>query len=143
MMSPEAVAKLRRSIIKHEGYEKFPYTDSVGKITIGIGYNLTDRGLDDEWINNQYMKDIRFFNNQLDEYFSWYKDLCTDRQIVLIDMCFMGWKKFLEFEKMITAIARSDFKQAAFEMLNSEWAMQVKGRAAELAQAMLTGEYNI
>lgn len=143
MMMPETIAKLRRSIVKHEGFNRFPYVDSVGKLSIGIGYNLTDRGLDDDWINNQYNKDVLYFYNQLNEYFSWYRDLVPDRQIILIDMCFMGWKKFLEFEKMIDAIARGDYKKAAFEMINSEWALQVKGRAAELAQGMLTGEYNI
>src|SRR2546427_7676812 len=34
-------------------YEKFPYVDTVGKVTIGIGYNLTDRGMPDEWINTR------------------------------------------------------------------------------------------
>lgn len=143
MLNSEAIAKLRRSVIKHEDFRNFPYTDSVGKLTIGIGYNLTDRGMDDDWINNQYNKDVLYFYNQLNETFPWYRLLNSDRQIVLIDMCFMGWKKFLEFEKMITALSKNDFKQAAFEMLNSEWATQVKGRAAELAQGMLTGEYNV
>jgi len=36
-----------------------------------------------------------------------------------------------------------DYKRAAFEMLNSKWAEQVKGRAVDLAQGMLTGTYNI
>lgn len=141
-MTPEMLAKLRRSLIQHEGLEKFPYVDTVGKVTIGIGYNLTDRGISDEWINNQYNQDVDYFYQQLST-FPWYSQLTSDRQIVLIDMCFMGWKKFLEFNKMIDAISQGDFKKAAFEMLNSEWAQQVNGRAASLAQGMLTGVYNI
>jgi len=55
----------------------------------------------------------------------------------------MGWKKFLEFEKMIAALAIGDYDAASHEMLNSEWAEQVKGRAVMLANAMLTGVYNV
>lgn len=141
-MTPEMMSKLRRSLVEHEGYRTHPYIDTVGKVSIGIGYNLTDRGIDDEWINSRYLKDVNFFNNQLSK-FEWYKDLNVDRQVVLIDMSFMGWKKFLTFKKMIDAISKGDYKQAAYEMLNSRWAEQVKGRANALAQGMLTGAYNV
>lgn len=141
-MTPDMIAKLRRSLVEHEGYRKYPYVDTVGKITIGIGYNLTDRGIDDEWINNQYQRDINYFTNKLSR-FEWFKDLNSDRQIVLIDMCFFGWQKFLEFENLIQALSEHDYKRAAFEMLNSEWANQVKSRVVSLAQGMLTGVYAI
>lgn len=141
-MTPEMMMKLRRSLVTHEEYKKYPYVDTVGKITIGIGYNLTDRGIDDEWINTQYERDVNYFYNQL-SHFDWFQQLTIDRQIVLIDMAFMGWKKFLTFNKMIDAISKGDYKQASFEMLNSKWAEQVKSRAAVLAQAMLTGVYII
>ena len=142
-MTPEILAKLRRSLVAHEDCRKYPYVDSVGKITIGIGYNLTDRGIDDEWINARYLKDVNYFYDQLSSQFGWYQDLTHDRQIVLIDMAFMGWKKFLTFNKMLHALLHHDYKQAAYEMLNSKWAEQVNGRATTLAQAMLTGAYNI
>jgi len=142
MMTPGMLAKLRRSLIQHEGYEKFPYIDTVGKITIGIGYNLTDRGMDDDWINKEYIKDVAYFYHQLSQY-SWYLDLNPDRQIILIDMAFMGWKRFIEFEDMIKALEQGDYVTASKEMLQSKWAEQTKRRAETLAQGMLTGEYNI
>lgn len=142
MMSVEGMAKLRRSLIEHEELRHFPYVDTVGKVTIGIGYNLTDRGLPDDWINKQYLEDVVYFYDQLVQ-FPWFTTLNEDRQIVLVDMCFMGWKRFLEFKEMIAALEKSDFKQAAFEMLQSKWAEEVKNRAAQLAQGMLTGIYNI
>ncbi len=142
MMTQEMIAKLKQSLIAHEDYEKFPYVDSVGKITIGIGYNLTDRGLTDEWINNQFIEDVNYFYAQLST-FPWFEQLTLDRQIVLIDMAFMGWKKFLTFNKMLNALSIGDYHQASVEMLNSRWAQQVKGRAIQLANAMMTGEYTI
>lgn len=141
-MTPEMKSKLRRSLMEHEGYKNFPYLDSVGKTTIGIGYNLTDRGLSDEWINDQYQKDVDYFYSQLIN-FPWFQQLTPNRQIVLLDMCFMGLKKFLTFNKMIKAIEQGDFEKASYEMLNSKWAHQVKGRADKLAEAMLTGCYEI
>jgi lysozyme len=141
IMTPEMTIKLRKSLVKHEGYNHFPYTDSLGKITIGIGYNLTDRGLSDKWISAQYQIDIEFFYSKLST-FSWFKDLNPDRQIVLIDMAFMGWRRFLEFKKMLDALAIHDYQTAADEMLHSDWARQVHSRAEELANGMLTGSYD-
>jgi lysozyme len=143
MMTPEMAAKLRRSLILHEKLKHFPYTDTVGKITIGIGYNLSDRGIDDEWINKQYNADVSYFYNQLYNDFPWFKDLNMDRQIVLVDMSFMGYKHFLSFQKMLAALAKGDYKDAAMNMLDSKWAQQVKSRATQLASAMLTGVYDI
>jgi len=142
-MTPEMLAKIRQSLIAHEDYRRLPYVDSVGKITIGIGYNLTDRGLSDDWINHQFEADVSYFYNQLLSDFAWFRQLNVDRQIVLVDMAFMGYKHFLSFKKMIAALAEKDYHQAAIEMLDSKWADQVKGRATQLASAMITGVYNL
>jgi lysozyme len=142
MMTPEILAKLRRSLITHEGYSNTLYKDTVGKETIGIGYNISDRGLPDDVINKLYLEDISYFYKQLNG-LPWFEKLNWDRQIVLIDMCFMGWKRFLSFRKMISYLEKENYTQAAFEMLDSKWADQVKGRAVRLANAMITGIYNI
>lgn len=141
-MSPEMTEKLKRSLVKHEGYQKFPYVDSVGKTTIGCGYNLTDRGMPDDWIIKQLQDDITFFYSALSEY-SWFAQLNDDRKIILIDMAFQGLKKFLGFKKMISALEKSDFKSASHEMLNSKWAAQVKNRASDLAKGMEEGIYHV
>lgn len=140
-MTPDMLMKLRNSLVQHEGFRNFPYTDTVGKITIGIGYNLSDRGLDNDWINHQYEYDVNYFYTQLNNTFPWFSQLNSDRQIVLIDMCFMGWKRFLEFQDMISALSKGDYEGASQQMLNSEWAQQTKSRAQQLAQGMSTGVY--
>jgi lysozyme len=142
MIQADMMAKLKRSLIKHEEKKNFPYVDTVGKITIGIGYNLTDRGLPDSWIDSQFLQDVSYFYQKLME-FPWFKDLNPDRQIVLIDMSFMGWAHFLEFHEMLDALAIHNYQQAAYCMIQSKWALQVKGRATQLAHGMLTGEYNV
>lgn len=134
--------KLKKSLIKHEGYEIYPYLDKVGKITIGIGYNLADRGMSKEWIMKQFEEDASYLYNAINDAFPFFKDLNDDRKIVLVDMAFMGLTNLFEFKKMFSAIEDGNFELAAKEMLNSKWAKQVKGRAIELSKAMETGDYN-
>ena len=50
--------KLEQLLIDHEGYEKKPYTDTVGKITIGVGWNLSDKGLPEEIIQQLLFRGI-------------------------------------------------------------------------------------
>ena len=85
---------------------------------------------------------MNYFYQQLLN-FPWFQQLCIDRQIVLIDMCFMGWKRFLEFKDMLTALEFADYQEASFQMMNSEWAGQVGDRARTLSKAMRTGIYNV
>lgn len=134
--------QLRKILTKHEGYRTFPYIDTAGKISIGIGYNLSDRGLPESWINDQYESDVLYFYNQWNETFDWFKDLNEARQIALIDMSFMGFKKILGFKSMLEALRQHDYSVAAAEMRNSLWARQVKSRAVEIAHIMESGMIN-
>lgn len=140
-MTNSLQAKATASLKLHEGWRNFPYVDTVGKTTIGVGYNITDRGLPDEWIGKQLLADITWYYNQYTAY-PWFANLSEDRQVVLIDMAFMGWQHVLEFHEMLTALAKSDFAAAADAMLDSVWAKQVGKRATDLADGMRSGVYN-
>jgi lysozyme len=64
------------------------------------------------------------------------------RQDVVLNMLFnLGLPKFLAFRKMIEALRLANYDQAATEMLDSKWAIQVGIRAKELAEIMRTGRY--
>lgn len=132
--------KLKKLEVMHEGYRKFPYEDTTGHITIGIGYNLTDRGVSDDWIDKQFNEDIEFFYHQLAKQFPWFASLNEARQIALIDMCFMGFKKLLSFKKMFGFLAEKRYLLAANEVLNSRWATQVGERAQTIAKMIETGD---
>ena len=133
-------ARLKNLIVSHEGKENHPYTDTKGNVTIGIGYNLTARGLPDSWINEQFDQDVTYFHDQLLHDFDWYSGLDDARKMVLIDMCFMGYKTFKEFERMLQALRYGDYEKAASEILKSKWAEQVGHRAEENADIMRKGE---
>ena len=49
---------LRDLLERHEGRRAFPYLDTVGKLTIGVGRNLSDRGLSEDEIDLLLASDI-------------------------------------------------------------------------------------
>ena len=141
-MNQEMLIKLRKSLIKHEGYRDLAYIDTVNKITIGIGDNISDRPVEADWINSRCDKLTSELYKQFTEDYTWFNDLNDDRKIVLINMAYnMGYKRLQEFEEMIQSLIERNYTRASDEMLNSEWATQVPHRAKELAQAMYWGEY--
>lgn len=129
-----------KGIPLHEGTKLKPYQDSVGKTTIGIGRNLTDRGISKEECYYLFNNDLNLVYSELMEY-DWFKELDDVRQYVLMDMCFnIGITKLLQFSKFIAALEIKNYVMAANQMLNSKWADQVKGRAIELSKIMATGK---
>lgn len=121
----------------HEGVEKYPYTDTVGKLTIGVGRNLTDRGLSDDEVSYLLNNDIKLCEDELDVCMHRWRDLSENRRNVLIDMMFnLGRGRLLGFRKTIAAIESEDFRRAAHEMLSSKWAEQVGRRAVILSRMM-------
>lgn len=125
----------------HEGKKSFPYTDTAGKLTIGIGHNLTDRGLSDTIIYLQLLEDIREAEFQLDAQFPDWKKLSEGRQMALTDIMFnLGPTRFKNFRKFWAAMREEDYKMASAELLNSKWRQQVGKRAYTLA-AMIEASY--
>jgi len=126
---------------RDEGVRSSPYVDTVGKITIGVGYNLTDRGMSDEWIESQLQADVSDVTNQLRSLTFWI-NIDEVRQGVFINMAFnLGFDGLMKFTRMLGAIQQKDWNSAATAMLDSKWAEQVGGRANRLAEQMRTGEW--
>ena len=141
MMTPEGKQKLRALLIQHESYRQFPFTDSTGHLTIGIGRNLIDRGISSTEAFYLLDDDVLYFSNKLCHFLPSFSKLSEPRQIALVDMCFnLGIQGFLNFKEMIAALEVHDYVRAADEMLSSKWAEQVGERATCLANIMRTGE---
>ncbi|HLX54648.1 MAG TPA: hypothetical protein VKR58_11935 [Aquella sp.] len=138
-ITPEMKSNLKSLLIRHEALKKYPYTDTVGKITIGIGRNISDEGLSLSEIDILFFNDVDCYYQFLSSY-PWFKQLNEARQLILIDMCFMGIKHFQEFREMIKALNNRDYETAAQEVLNSEYAKEVHGRANDIAEVLRTGE---
>jgi lysozyme len=138
-MTPEMKVKLKALLIKHEDLKDKPYYDSLGNLTIGIGRNLTGRGILPDEISLMFDNDSGYFYGFLSKNFEWFNQLNENRQCALIDMCFMGINSFLEFHKMISALEIGNFELAANEIVNSHYEKEVHQRAHDLAEIIRTG----
>ena len=138
-------ARLIEQLRLHEGERRKPYRDTVGKLTIGIGRNLDDKGLRRDEIEYLLANDIADARADLDRYLPWWRGMDPVRQRVLIDMAFnmgMGAPNrggLLSFVNTLSEIRRGEYAIAADMMLASKWAAQVGRRAVRLATMMRTG----
>lgn len=130
---------LKDRIKQAEGFSKFPYTDSVGKLTIGYGRNLDDIGVSEAEAEFLLDNDLSIAKIELLSRFPWVESLSEARQSVLIEMSFnLGITRFSKFVGMLEAIQTGDWQTAADEMMDSKWAEQVGLRAQRLARIMRT-----
>lgn len=126
---------------RDEGRVFKPYEDSVGKITIGVGRNLTDVGITNAEADFLLTNDIERTCDDLDRELPWWRDLDEERQRVLCNMAFnMGIVKLLTFTNTLAYVQAGDFGKAADNMMLSKWARQVGPRALRLAERMRKGE---
>ena len=141
-MTPEMRVNLKTLLIKHEQEKLMPYldTDSPPNVSIGIGRNITGRGIFQNESNLMFENDCDYFYDFLYKNFSWFHNLNEARQCALVDMCFMGTNAFLEFHKMISALEIGNFELASNEIINSHYETEVHQRAHDLAQIIRTGE---
>ena len=115
-------------------------SDTVGKLTIGVGRNLDDVGISESEAETMLRSDIARSESDLDRTQPFWRTLNDARQEALANMCFnMGITRLLKFRRMWGALMANDFNTAADEALDSRWARQVGARADELAEQIRTG----
>lgn len=125
--------QLKTWIKSHEGFSSKPYICSAGKLTIGFGRNIQDNGISFNEAELMLDNDINTAEKELLKY-DWYFNSPPNIKDALINMCFnMGITRLLGFKKMITAIEKKDYTNAAIESLDSKWAKQVGNRAKDIA----------
>lgn len=139
-MKEIVIAQLKRQ----EGLRLKPYRCSAGKLTIGYGRNLEDNGISREEAEEMLANDVDAAERAVRGRYSWFEKLNKERQAVIINMVFnLGIDGFDKFRKTIGYIERGDFENAGEEMLTSNWAKQVGGRAKELSEIMKKGERDV
>lgn len=128
-------------IKQHEGLKLKPYKCTAGKLTIGYGRNLEDKGINKSEAEEMLLRDICEVEERLFD--AGLLDSQNDaRKAVLINMAFqLGFNGLLGFKNMLEAVRRHEYELAGKEMLNSRWAMQTPTRAKELYDQMVTGEF--
>ena len=118
-------SQVKRLLKKHEGLSLSLYKCPAGKLTIGYGHNIEDRGISEEAAELLLEQDMMIAYKQVKNAVKCFEQLSEPRQYVLIEM--------------LRALDGADYKTAAKEMLDSRWAAQVKGRAAYLSGIMASG----
>lgn len=132
---------MRAELSRDEGRRKMPYKDTVGKTSIGVGRNLSDRGIRDSEIDLMLDNDIAESETELDKVAPWWRHMNGVRQRVLLNMHFnMGWPTLATFKNTLGHMQAGRYAQAADGMLASRWAKQVGQRAVRLSGMMRTGE---
>lgn len=150
-MKMENGDKLRVMLTLHEDDRQFPYGDADGRtlrpgsivngnVTIGIGRNLTGKGLSEPERQLLFGNDLADIERQLSGALPWTSAIDPVRKCILADMCFnMGINRLLAFTRTLSLIRTGRYVEAAGAMLDSLWAKQVGQRAIRLAKMMESG----
>lgn len=128
--------QLVESVKQGEGLRLKPYRCSAGKLSIGVGRNLDDVGITEEEAEYLLMNDLQRAENDAKKLPGF--DNCSQvRRDVLIEMVFnLGLPRVLGFRKMLAALSKGDYTEAAHQMLDSKWHKDVGNRTDRLAWRM-------
>lgn len=135
-------ARLSKQLDIDEGRRRRLYKDSVGKLTVGVGRNIEDRGLRDDEIDLMLSNDIDEAVDIARALIPTFDKLDDVRQEVVANMAFnLGMTRLAGFKQFIGALLRFDFQRATTEMMDSKWYGQVGDRGKRLAYAMREGRF--
>jgi lysozyme len=95
---------LQAELMRDEGLRLKPYRDTAGKWTIGVGRNLSDRGITRDEALILLDNDVLVASADLDRNIPWWRDLSNGRRRALLNMTFnMGWPRLSGFQAMLRA----------------------------------------
>ena len=125
----------------HEGYRRFAYECSEGRLTIGYGTMIENGGHGiPEHIAEALLTDYVNVIWAKMSAKSWFANLNQSRQECIVEMCYqLGITGVSGFKNMISKLKGKDWEGASEEALDSAWAEQTPARAAEVAKRLLRG----
>lgn len=127
---------------RDEGFQSFPYRDSVGKLTIGYGRNLDDCGISK--IEAQFMlsRDIMRVSSQLEETWPWIQTLNDARKGALQNLAFnLGIHGLSKFTNFLSSMEQGQWEDAAAHLLDSKAAKQLPVRYGRLAKQIKLNQW--
>lgn len=120
-------------IRRDEGLRLKPYVCTAGKLTIGYGRNLEDRGITEQEAEYLLANDLLLIKSQLKKEVEFFESLDEERQAALINMGFnLGITGLLKFKRMLKALEIGNYERAATEAMDSRWYLQVGDRAVRI-----------
>lgn len=131
---------LMQELVRDEGVKLQPYRCTAGKLTIGVGRNIEDRGITNAEAMYLLNNDIAICESELTVVLPNWRELSDTRQRVLLNMVFnLGRARLMGFTKFLACLKMKDFAGAADQMMDSLWAKQVGQRAVRLRDMLLRG----
>lgn len=130
---------------REEGLRLEPYYCSENYPTIGIGTKIGPKNAPlkmyqfkiSEGTARQMLDDEVFSITARLSDLDWYNCLSYDMKTIVVSMAYqMGVSGVLKFKRMIAALERGDFNQAATEALDSKWAKQTINRSRRHARVL-------
>ena len=136
---------LKKQLIRDEGDVPYAYQDSLGYLTVGVGFLIDKRkggrlpdDVRDFWLDYEISKTT----TELEKRLPFFSKLSQVRKDTLINMAFnLGVNGLINFKKTIVLMAIGKHAEASREMLNSRWARQVGQRANRLSQQWREDRY--
>lgn len=145
-----------------EGFHHKPYFDTVGKVTIGYGRNLEAHPLTvnetrqlmnrvkwnsrkdaEDWAETLMKQDLVRTSEELENKLGIWPMCSKQEKTVLLDMAYnIGVPSLLNFKGMLGAIDEENMTLAAYECMNSRYAVTVKTRAVANAKLLAGTEGN-
>ena len=133
------IKELTEHLTEFEGLRLKPYRCTSGKLTIGIGRNLDDRGISVDEAMVMLQNDIKIVQEELTSMWSWVEDLPPRAKLVLYDLAFnMGVPALSNFQNMLKDLENENWEGAAKNLLDSKYAEQVGRRAIYNAHLLET-----
>jgi lysozyme len=141
------VEKLREQLKIDEGIKHEVYLDHLGLKTCGIGHLCLDgepefsmevgEEISDERVNELFEKDVEIVLGDCRKLYPYFDELPEEAQQIIANMMFnMGLPRLSKFKMMKAAVDQKNFREAANQMKNSKWYVQVKNRADRLVNRM-------
>jgi len=148
---PSATVPVSRedTLRSSEGVREESYLDTKGNLTGGIGHLMSEgerkqypegtkipKEVVDKWFKEDTARAEKESKELIDEHIG--EEVPKEVENIIFDMTFnMGKSGLSKFKKTFAAIKDKDYTEAAMEMLDSDWARDVKGRANDLARRMI------
>lgn len=119
--------RLRANLIDDEGLRLKLYRCTAGKLTIGIGHNIEDRGITPAVCELIFQEDVDVAERDAHALFPGLFSYSERRQAALVNMAFqLGFERLSQFKKMRAAVNAGDWGAAVREAKDSLWAKQTQ-----------------
>lgn len=131
---------LKSELIRDEGLELKLYRCTAGKLSIGVGRNLEDKGISKAAAMFLLNEDIDETIANADRLFPWWRTMSENRQRAFLNFLFnVGPGTALTFKKTMLALKEQRWEDAAKEFENSLWYRQVGNRAKRIVEMIRNG----